>query len=161
MAGVAYQVGQQLTKDDLFVMVETIGPSGSMPATPFTIVYNIFDKTTGTPLLIPPADRPAAEAEIGLFFASDIVPRNANFGEHEVKFSWQLEDGGPFTQQAIRYHVVAAFTILTNQALKNLVDNASSGAVSLPNGGVLFPSGDTTFVVLGEGNLIPLTKFFF
>jgi len=159
--GIAYQIGQQLTQDDLFVLVIQSSLSGNMPADPFLIIYNVFDKTTGTPLLIPPIDRPAAKAETGRFFAPDIIPRNSNFGEFEVRFSWQLDDGGPFTQQMIRFHIVASFTILNNTALKNLVNNASSGSISIPGGGILFPSGDTTFVVLGEGNTIPLTKFFF
>jgi len=149
--GVAFQRGEKLTKDDLFVIVEKITGSGPEPAIPFKIFYNIFDKTTGVPLLVLPLDRPMEQVEPGLFFAPWHVPPNVNFGEFEVRFSWQLDEGGLFTQQITRFHIVGNFSVLNNESLQTLIESVSSGL-----GGVISPatrlflSGDIVFVVLGE-----------
>jgi len=149
--GVAFQRGEKLTKDDLFVVVERQTNTGPQPAVPFKIFYNIFDRTTGIPLLVLPLDRPVEQVEPGLFFAPWIVPPNVNFGEFEVRFSWQLDEGDDFIQQSYRFHIVGNFSILNNESLQTLIESVSSGL-----GGVLSPasklflSGNIVFVVLGE-----------
>jgi hypothetical protein len=81
-----FKRGQELGRSDLSIFLKS---RDGTPKNAAQIKYNIYDYTTGVEVLLPPSDRQPINASIGEFFASFIVPLDANIGEYRVRWRFR------------------------------------------------------------------------
>lgn len=151
--GIAYQHDQKLTSEDLFIRVFKEG----FPAVPAAIYYDLINPHGFT---VYPTMRTPKEAQVGLYYAAIMIPPNFEFGEYKIKWTWQLEVGGPQFQSEYRFHVVGRFTVLNNDSLRSLVESSISGIAIRCNDGIVSISGNYVYIVLGDGQWLPQTPFY-
>jgi hypothetical protein len=70
------------------------------------ITYNIYDFTTGVEVLLPPADRVPVNPAIGEYYASFIVPLDANLGKYRIRWFFREYVGSPQAQVLQEFAVV-------------------------------------------------------
>jgi hypothetical protein len=78
-----FKRGQELRRGDLDIFLKT--RSGN-PRDAAEITYNIYDYTCGVEVLLPPADRVPINPTVGEYYASFIVPLDANIGKYRVRW---------------------------------------------------------------------------
>ena len=101
--GVAFFKGQQLGPADLNICLE--GDNGS-PSNAAEIYYSLSDATTGAEVLLGAPRRSPANPEIGKYYASVIIPLDANIGLYRVRWSFREVVGGPVHQAVQEFEVV-------------------------------------------------------
>ena len=101
--GVAFFKGQQLGPNDLDVCLE--GSNGS-PTNAAEIYYSLNDVTTGAEVLLGAPRRSPANPEIGKYYASVIIPLDANIGLYRIRWSFRETVGGPVHQAVQEFEVI-------------------------------------------------------
>lgn len=114
----ALKRGQSLGRNDLFIFLKN--QDGS-PAQPAEVYYNIYDFTTGQEVLLPPSGRNPINASVGEYFASFIIPTDANLGEYRIRWFTRKSHGGR------QVEIVQKFSIIQDQV--QLVNLPGSTAV--------------------------------
>lgn len=100
---VAFKQGQNLGQDDLKIAVrDTLGNLFD----PASIVYSIFDYSTGVEVLYGDPNQVPASTGVGLFYASTVIPLDANIGEWVVRWNMRQLPGGDIVQVVQRFQVV-------------------------------------------------------
>jgi hypothetical protein len=79
----AFKRGQELRRGDLDIFLKT--RSGN-PKDAAEISYSIFDFTCGVEVLLPPADRTPVNPTVGEYYASFIIPLDANIGKYRIRW---------------------------------------------------------------------------
>lgn len=92
LMSVGFLRGQQMGRDDLNLF--TTNASGH-PTNAAEIYYAIYDFTTGMEALIGPPKRDPANPSIGEYFASLIIPPDANLGSYRIRWTLREMIGGP------------------------------------------------------------------
>lgn len=100
---VAFKAGQELGQDDLYINIRD--DLGNLVA-PFSIVYNIFDSTTGADILIGQQDRDPVEAAPGKYYAKFYVPLDANIGSWNIRWEFRETPTSPAVQVLQEFAVV-------------------------------------------------------
>jgi hypothetical protein len=100
---VSFFRGQQLGKGDLNIFLD--GSNGT-PVNAAEISYALFDFTTGREALLGPPRRQPANPSVGEYYASVIIPLDANLGNYRVRWTFRELVGGP-VQQVLQEFVVA------------------------------------------------------
>lgn len=74
------------------------------------IAYSIYDFTTGVEVLLPPSNRIPINASVGEYYASFIVPLDANIGKYRIR--WQMREylNSPQAQVVQEFAVVGDAT---------------------------------------------------
>lgn len=103
MAGVAYFKGQQLGPSDLDIFLENVA---GIPTNAAEIHYALYDATTGQEVLLGVPKRTPANPEIGKYYASLIIPLDANFGLYRIRWTFREVVGGPIHQVVQEFEVV-------------------------------------------------------
>lgn len=103
MAGVAFYRGQQLSPSDLDISLEN---TAGVPVDAAEIYYALYDATTGQEVLLGAPRRTPANPEVGKYYASIIVPLDANIGLYVVRWSFREIVGGPIHQVAQEFEVI-------------------------------------------------------
>lgn len=87
--------GQQLGRDDLNIFL--VNKSGT-PVNAAEISYGLFDFTTGAEVLLGPPQRNPANPSVGEYYASVIIPLDANLGEYRIRWTFREFVGAPIQQ---------------------------------------------------------------
>lgn len=111
MAGVAFFRGMQLGSDDLDVCLEN---QAGVPTNAAEISYALYDVTTGQEVLLGPPRRSPANPEVGKYFASIIIPLDANIGLYRIRWTFRETFGGPVHQAVQEFEVIDSVTRSTN-----------------------------------------------
>ena len=96
--GVAFFKGQQLGRHDLNLFLTN---ANNTPTNAAVIYYSLFDYTTGMGVLVGPEKRQPVNPSIGEYYASVIIPLDANLGNYRIKWTFQEIVGGQ-TQQVVQ-----------------------------------------------------------
>lgn len=105
--GVLYFRGQVLGRDDLNIF--TTNASGH-PINAAEISYAIFDFTTGLEALVGSSKMVPANPAVGEYYASLIIPTDANVGSYRIRWTMREVVGGPLQT------VVQEFEVRDRQA---------------------------------------------
>jgi hypothetical protein len=108
---VAFYKGQQLGKDDLNVFLEN---SSGHPSNAAEIYYALYDFTTGQEVLLGVPRRTPANPAVGHYYASVIIPLDANIGSYRVRWTFRETFGGPVHQVVQEFEVIDKATNLTS-----------------------------------------------
>lgn len=103
--GVVFRRAQELKRGDLDIYLKA---KDGTPKNTAQIVYNVYDFTTGVEVLLPPQDRIPENPTVGEYFASFIIPIDANLGRYRIR--WKFREYLN-SQQA---EVVQEFSIVDN-----------------------------------------------
>lgn len=107
---VAYYKGQQLGSDDLNVFLEN---ASGHPTNAAEITYALYDFTTGQEVLLGSPRRTPANPSVGCYYASVIVPLDANIGAYRVRWTFRERLGGPVHQVVQEFEVIDKATLDT------------------------------------------------
>lgn len=103
-----FKRGQELSRSDgLYLLLKT---RNGNPKDAAEIYYNIYDFTTGTEVLLPPTDRVPAHPGVGEYYASFIIPRDANLGRYVIRWFFREKIGSQQVQTYETFDIVDSFT---------------------------------------------------
>lgn len=100
---VAYFKGQQLGAEDLNIFLES---SSGTPTNAAEISYALYDVTTGQEALLGVPRRTPANPAVGHYYASVIIPLDANIGLYRVRWTFRETIGGPVHQALQEFEVI-------------------------------------------------------
>lgn len=103
-----YYRGQQLGRNDLHIFLDN---AASTPVNAAEISYALYDFTTGQEVLIGVPLRDPANPSVGEYFASIVIPLDANLGDYRIRWSFREVIGGAIQQ------VVQEFTVIDKAGL--------------------------------------------
>jgi hypothetical protein len=101
--GVAFFRGQQLGRQDLNIYLTN---ANNTPSSAANIYYGLYDYTTGQGVLVGPLQRNPVNPSIGEYYASVIIPLDANLGNYRIKWTFQDVVGGEVRQVVQEFSVV-------------------------------------------------------
>lgn len=101
--GVAYFRGQQIGRDDLNIFLED---SNGSPTDAAEISYALFDYTTGQEVLLGAPRRAPEHPAVGEYYASIVVPLDANIGNYRIRWTFRETVNGPIHQVVQEFEVV-------------------------------------------------------
>lgn len=105
--------GQQLGRNDLNIFLVN---ASNTPVNAAEISYALFDFTTGAEVLIGVPSRTPANPSVGEYFASIIVPLDANLGEYRIRWSFREIVGAPLQQVVQEFAVIDKAGLSTSSA---------------------------------------------
>lgn len=100
---VAFFKGQQLGPEDLHIFLDN---SSGTPTNAAEIFYALYDVTTGREALLGAPRRSPANPEVGKYYASLIIPLDANIGIYHVRWTFRETIGGPVHQVLQKFEVI-------------------------------------------------------
>jgi len=100
--GVGFLRGQQLGRDDLNLFLTN---SSGHPTNAAEIYYAIYDFTTGLEVLVGAPKRTPLNPTVGEYYASLIVPLDANLGDYRIRWVMREIIGGPIQTVVQEFHV--------------------------------------------------------
>jgi hypothetical protein len=100
---VAYFRGQQLGIDDLDLCLET---SSGRPVNAAEISYALYDFTTGQEALLGIPRRTPVNDLVGHYYASLIIPLDANIGCYRIRWTFRELIGGAVNQVVQEFNVI-------------------------------------------------------
>lgn len=108
---VAFFKGQQIGAEDLNIFLDN---SAGVPTNAADITYALFDFTTGLEVLLGPPRRTPANPAVGSYYASVIIPLDANIGPYRVRWTFREVIGGPVHQVVQEFEVIDKATNLVS-----------------------------------------------
>jgi hypothetical protein len=90
--GVSFLRGQQLGRNDLNIFLTN---GSNHPTNAAEITYALYDFTTGMEVLVGPQKRIPANSAVGEYYASLIVPLDANIGSYRIRWTMREMVGSP------------------------------------------------------------------
>lgn len=84
--GSAFKRGQELCRGDLVLFLKE---KNGNPKNAAEISYDIYDYTCGVEVLLPPSNRTPINPTIGEYYASFIVPLDANIGCYRIRWHFR------------------------------------------------------------------------
>lgn len=90
--GVLFLRGQQLGRNDLNLFLAN---GSGHPTNAAEITYALYDVTTSMEVLVGPQRRIPANSAVGEYYASIIIPLDANIGGYRIRWSMREMVGGP------------------------------------------------------------------
>lgn len=103
MSSTAFYKGQQLGRNDLNIFLTN---RNGTPDDAAEISYALYDFTTGREVLVGPPQRMPANPSMGEYFASIIVPLDANIGEYRIRWTFREVIGAPMQQVLMGFSVI-------------------------------------------------------
>lgn len=100
---VAYHKGQQLGANDLDIFLEN---SAGHPTNASEIHYALYDNTTGQEVLLGVPRRTPANPSVGHYYASVVIPLDANLGSYRIRWTFREMVGGPVHQVVQEFDVI-------------------------------------------------------
>jgi hypothetical protein len=104
---VAFFRGQQLGTSDLDINLEN---SSAYPTNAAEISYALYDVTTGQEVLLGIPRRDPANDNVGHYYASVIIPLDANIGDYRVRWTFRETVGGPIHTVVQEFNVIDRVT---------------------------------------------------
>lgn len=99
---VGFLRGQQLGREDLNIFATNA--SGN-PTNAAEIYYGVYDFTTGMEVLVGSPKRVPANPSIGEYFASLLIPPDANMGTYRIRWTLRELVGGPLQSVVQEFEV--------------------------------------------------------
>jgi hypothetical protein len=128
--GTTFYRGQQLGRNDLNIFLVN---AASTPVNAAEISYALYDFTTGQEALVGVPLRTPANPSVGEYYASIVVPLDANLGSYRVRWTFREIVGGSIQQVVQEFEVTdkaglstASASMITGSAL-----NASTVVLDL------------------------------
>lgn len=109
--GVVYFKGQQLGPDDLSIFLVD---SNDVPVDAADITYALYDVTTGQEVLLGVPKRTPAHPSVGAYYASIIIPLDANLGDYRIRWTFRLAVNQPIQTVVMQFAVVDKVTATTS-----------------------------------------------
>ncbi len=100
---VAFSRGQVLGRADLNVF---LSGTDDVPRNAAEISYSLYDVTTGAEVLLGVPRRNPANPSVGEYYASVLIPLDANLGSYIVRWTFRELVGGPIQQVAMEFSVI-------------------------------------------------------
>ena len=100
--GVGFLRGQQLGRDDLNLFLTN---SSGHPTNAAEIYYAVYDFTTGLEVLVGAPKRTPLNPTVGEYYASLIVPLDANLGDYRIRWVMREIVGGPLQTVVQEFNV--------------------------------------------------------
>jgi hypothetical protein len=111
--GTTFYRGQQLGRHDLNIFLDN---AVSTPVNAAEISYALYDFTTGHEVLIGVPIRTPANPSVGEYYASTIVPLDANIGEYRIRWTFREIVGGALQQVVQEFSVMDKVGLSTTSA---------------------------------------------
>jgi hypothetical protein len=111
---VAYFRGQQLGPKDLHICPEN---SAGHPVNAAEITYALLDVTTGQEVLLGVPRRDPVNDSVGHYYASVIIPLDANIGCYRIRWTLRETVGGPIHQVVQEFNVIDKATDVNSALL--------------------------------------------
>ena len=111
---VSFYRGQQLGREDLNIFL--VNANGT-PSSAADISYALYDFTTGQEVLLGNPERPPVNPSLGEYYASVIIPRDANLGSYRVRWTFREMVGSKIQEVLQEFAVMDAVspsTIITS-----------------------------------------------
>lgn len=99
----AFFRGQQLGVTDLDICLDN---AAGHPTNAAEITYALYDVTTGQEALLGIPRRDPATDSVGHYYASVIIPLDANMGCYRVRWAFRETVGGPVSQVVQEFNVI-------------------------------------------------------
>lgn len=123
--GTTFYRGQQLGRNDLNIFLVN---SSNTPVNAAEISYALYDFTTGSEVLIGLPQRSPVNPSVGEYYASIIVPLDANMGEYRIRWTFQ-EVVGAAVQQVVQEFSVVDKAGLSTPSASLITGKALSASV--------------------------------
>lgn len=107
---VSFYRGQQLGREDLNIFLEN---SNNTPTNAAEISYALYDFTTGMEVLLGSPVRVPSNPSVGEYYASVVVPLDANLGSYRVRWTFRETVSGPIQQVVQEFDVIDKATLQT------------------------------------------------
>ena len=107
---VAFYRGQQLGCEDLNIYLEN---ASGTPTNAAEIWYSLHDVTTGQEVLLGVPRRSPVNPSVGHYYASVIIPLDANIGNYRVRWFFRETVGGPIHEVVQEFSVIDKATCPT------------------------------------------------
>ena len=107
---VSFFRGQQLGREDLNIFLEN---SNNTPTNAAEITYALSDNSTGMEVVLGSPVRVPANPSVGEYYASVVVPLDANLGNYRVRWTFRETVGGPIQQVVQEFDVIDKATLQT------------------------------------------------
>ena len=114
---VTFYRGQQLGQSDLTIFFTN---ANGVPANAAEISYALYDFTTGSEVLLGTNQRVPQNPSVGEYYASLVMPLDANIGTYRIRWTFRELLGGPIQQ------VVQEFAILDRSSPTTNTPNATT-----------------------------------
>jgi len=111
---VAYFRGQQLGTKDLDICLDN---QAGHPVNAAEITYALYDVTTGQEALLGVPRRDPANDCVGHYYASVIIPLDANIGCYRIRWTMRETVGGPIHQIVQEFNVIDKATDVNSATL--------------------------------------------
>lgn len=108
---VAFYKGQQLGAEDLNIYLED---NAGHPTNAAEISYALYDFTTGQEVLLGVPRRTPANPSVGHYYASIIIPLDANIGSYRIRWSFRETVAGSIHEVVQEFEVIDKATSLTS-----------------------------------------------
>jgi hypothetical protein len=108
---VSFYRGQQLGREDLNIFLEN---TNNTPTNAAEITYALYDNTTGMEVLLGSPTRIPVNPSVGEYFASVIIPLDANIGAYRVRWTFRETVGGPIQQVVQEFDCIDKATIISS-----------------------------------------------
>jgi hypothetical protein len=122
MAVTSYYKGQQLGRHDLNIYISNVNDT---PTSAAEISYALYDFTTGSEVLVGPPTRVPANPAVGEYFASLIIPLDANIGEYRIRWTFREYVGAPIDS------VLMGFSVVDRVVPNDMAPTMSSGEMDM------------------------------
>lgn len=97
-------------REDLNIFLEN---SNNTPTNAAEITYALYDFTTGMEVLLGSPVRVPSNPSVGEYYASVVVPLDANLGSYRVRWTFRETVGGPIQQVVQEFDVIDKATLQT------------------------------------------------
>ena len=101
--GVAFFRGQQLGRNDLNIFLNGVNDT---PVDAAEISYALCDYSTGSEVVVGSPKRNPSHPSMGEYFASVVVPLDANLGQYRVRWTFREVVGGPIQQVVQEFEII-------------------------------------------------------
>lgn len=118
--GTTFKRGQELGRKDLDIFLKT---KQGNPKNAAEISYNIYDVTTGTEVLLPPNNRTPINSSVGEYFASFVIPLDANLGQYRIRWNFREYTYSRVVEVVQEFSVVQGDVQLVNLPGATVIEN--------------------------------------
>lgn len=124
--GTTFYRGQQLGRNDLNIFLVN---AANVPVNAAEISYALYDFTTGQEVLVGVPLRTPANPSVGEYFASIIVPLDANLGGYRIRWTFREVVGSQVQQVVQEFSVADKAGLSTNSA--SMITGGAINATSI------------------------------
>lgn len=123
--GTTFYRGQQLGRNDLNIFLVN---AANTPVNAAEISYALYDFTVGQEVLVGVPMRAPVNPSVGEYYASLVVPLDANLGDYRIRWTFREIIGGSVQQVVQEFTVIDKAGLSTNSA--SMITGSAIGATT-------------------------------